>query len=152
MSNTSIPMNEQITAVFETYPQDMHAQLLTLRTLIYDVAQQLDIEPPEETLKWGEPAYLTKEKNMGSTIRVAWKEKKPNQYSIFFKCTANLVIAFKARFGDTFHYGGNRSLDFEVATDIPRYELKQCIALALSYHVHKHLEDDARWQALAHVL
>ena len=38
----------------------------------------------EETLKWGEPSYLVKK---GSTIRMDWKSKAPNQYAMYFKCT-----------------------------------------------------------------
>ena len=33
--------------------------------------------PIEETLKWGDPAYVTSATKSGSTIRVVWKKARP---------------------------------------------------------------------------
>ena len=76
-----------------------------LRQLIYDTAASIEgIGEIEETLKWGEPSYLTPKSRSGSTIRIAWKESQEEQYSIFFKCTANLVPAFKEKFPKKFKF------------------------------------------------
>ncbi len=51
--------------------------MIHLRELVYQVVAEL--ESPiqlEETLKWGEPSYLTK---YGSTVRMDWKAKTPDQ-------------------------------------------------------------------------
>ncbi|MCB0282636.1 MAG: DUF1801 domain-containing protein [Calditrichaeota bacterium] len=139
------PLNPEVETVFNSYPQEMRSKLLHLRSLIFETAETIkDIEELEETLKWGEPSYITPSK-IGSTVRIAWKEKKENQYSIFFKCTANLVPAFKERYPQLFNYGENRSIDFDLNNDIPEKELKQCIALALTYHQNKKLETNERW-------
>lgn len=120
-----------------------------LRRLIYETAASIDgIGGLEETIKWGEPSYLTPQSKSGSTIRIAWKESRSEQYSIFFKCTAHLVPAFKEKYPRKFKYGGNRSIDFNVDDDIPVKELKQCIALALTYHRNKKLETKARWKMI----
>ena len=58
-----------------------------------------EVDKLEETLKWGEPSYLTKH---GSTLRMDWKAKAPDQYAMYFKCTSKLVPSFKAIFGDLF--------------------------------------------------
>lgn len=140
-------MNGEVTAVFNTYPPEMKEKLLFLRELILETAVSLDaVKEIEETLKWGEPSYLTKKPKIGSTVRLGWKAAKPDQYSIFFKCTANLVPAFKERFPQTFRYGDNRSIDFRLDDEVPVAELKQCIALALSYHLNKKLDASERWQ------
>lgn len=86
----------------------------------------------EETLKWGEPSYLVKK---GSTIRIDWKSKAPNQYAIYFKCTSSLVETFKVIFGDLFKYEKTRAIVFELDEQVvATEELKICIAMALQYH------------------
>ena len=118
-----------------------------LRQLIYDTAASIEgVGDIEETLMWGEPSYLTTKSKSGSTIRIAWKESQKEQYSIYFKCTANLVPAFRERFPNKFTFGGNRSIDFKTDDDVPVKELKQCIALALTYHLNKKLETAERWK------
>lgn len=141
------PINSEVKAVFNTYPQQFRTKLLILRQLILNTAASLPgIGKIEETLKWGEPSYLTPESKSGSTIRIAWKESQNNQYSIFFKCTANLVPAFKERFPEQFKFGGNRSIDFKINDEVPIEELKLCIAMALTYHHNKELDNRARWE------
>jgi hypothetical protein len=109
--------------------------------LVYETAASIEaIGEIEETLKWGEPSYLT-------PISKTQKE----QYSIFFKCTANLVPAFKEKFPQKFKFGGNRSIDFNLNDHVPVKELKQCIALALTYHRNKKLETSERWKMVAGV-
>ena len=58
-----------------------------------------EITKLEETLKWGEPCYITK---TGSTLRMDWKAKTPTQYALYFKCTSRLVETFKLHFKNTF--------------------------------------------------
>jgi hypothetical protein len=149
----TIPINSEVAAVFDSYPQHIKSKLLILRQIIFDTAASIEgIGEIEETLKWGEPSYLTTESKIGSTIRIAWKESQNEQYSIFFKCTANLVPAFKEKFPQKFKYGGDRSIDFNLNDDIPIKELKQCIALALTYHRNKKLETPARWRLVEKVI
>ena len=70
---------------------------------------------------------------------------------MYFKCTANLVPAFKEKFPQNFKFGGNRSIDFNFNDAVPVKELKQCIALALTYHRNKNLEAPARWKMVENV-
>ena len=150
--NLTAPMSLEVETVFDTYPPEMKDGLLVLRNLIFETASELDnVGTLEEALKWGEPSYLTPQTKSGSTIRLAWKEAKPDQYSIFFKCTANLVLAFKEKFPHEFTYGGKRSIDFKLGEAIPEAELKQCIAIALTYHRNKSLAPADRWQSVVAV-
>lgn len=144
---TKNKINSQVDAVFNSYPDNFKIKLLNLRQLILETAAAIQIVGEiEETLKWGEPSYLTPESKSGSTIRIAWKEAKKDQYSIFFKCTADLVPAFKEKFPTKFKFGGNRSIDFSLNDKVPEKELKQCIALALTYHRNKKLVPAKRWK------
>jgi hypothetical protein len=141
--------NPDVAAVFESYPQRIRTKLMLLRQLILETAASIEgVGQIEETLKWGEPSYLTPITKSGSTIRIDWKESREEQYSIYFKCTANLVPAFKENYPREFRFGGNRSIDFHIDDKVPVKELKNCIALALTYHFNKKLETDARWEMI----
>ena len=125
------------TAVFHNYPSTVQEKLRYLRTLVLKVAEELEgLEKLEETLKWGEPSYLTK---YGSTVRMDWKVKKPDQFAIYFKCTSKLVPTFKLLYKDKFDFEGNRAIVFKIDDQIPEEELKHCISLALNYHKIKQL-------------
>lgn len=123
--------------VFDKYPKHIQPKLLKLRTLIIETAKEFEeIQTIEETLKWGEPSYLSKK---GSTVRIDWKESKPKQYAMYFKCTSKLVPTFKVLYEDVFAFEKNRAIIFELNQEIPTKELKHCIGLALCYHNLKHL-------------
>ncbi len=48
---------------------------MRLRQLVLDTAAALaEVGEVEETLKWGEPGYVTK---TGSIIRLGWKASRP---------------------------------------------------------------------------
>ncbi|MEM6348034.1 MAG: DUF1801 domain-containing protein [Bacteroidota bacterium] len=122
---------------FESYPEGVKMKLEKLRNLILETAVRTEsISEVEETLKWGEPSYLTKK---GSTIRIDWKAAKPEQYAMYFQCTSKLVPSFREVFGEQFSFEGNRAIVFQMEEQIPEDELSACIASALRYHSIKHL-------------
>lgn len=129
--------NPKVQEVFNTYPKEVKPQLLYLRELVLEVAKEVNgLEKLEETLKWGEPSYLTKH---GSTLRMDWKPKRPHQYAMYFQCASRLVSTFKTIYKNEFKFEGNRAILFELDNKIPEAELKHCILLALTYHKRKHL-------------
>ena len=128
-------VNFKVEAVLKTYPDTVQPKLLYLRQLIFETADALTLEL-EETLKWGEPSYLSPH---GSTIRIDWKAKKPQQYAMYFKCTSKLVSAFREVYGNTFNFENTRAIVFQMGDAVPATELKVCIAAALRYHKIKHL-------------
>lgn len=143
----------EVEAVLVAYPEEMRAMLLGLRALIYEVSETLGATYAiEETLKWGEPSYLTCKPRTGSTIRLDWKAEHPQHCSVFFKCTADLVPAFRQRFSETFTFGGKRSINFAPDDAIPIDSLKQCLALALSYHHNKKLDVADRWDFIERLM
>ena len=128
--------SDKVKAVFENYPPQVKSQMLSLRAMVYAVAEELGLEDLEETLKWGEPSYLTKK---GSTLRMDWKAKKPLQYALYFKCTSQLIVTIKEIYGDFFNYETTRAIVFGLDDIVPAEQLKVCIRLALTYHKVKHL-------------
>lgn len=129
--------NPKTSEVFEKYPDSVQAQMHRLRELGLSAASEIKgLEELEETLKWGEPSYLSKH---GSTVRMDWKQKTPDQFAVYFKCTSKLVPTFKELYKDTFTFEGDRAIVFKLDDKIPETELKHCISLALTYHKVKHL-------------
>ena len=130
--------NPKVKEVFKNYPRSVQKQMNYLRDLVLETANEIDgLNNLEETLKWGEPSYLTKH---GSTVRMDWKAKKPDQFAVYFKCTSKLVPTFKEIYKDKFRYEGNRAIVFKLKDEIPQKALKHCIAMALTYHKVKHLD------------
>jgi len=137
MSDIQININPEVELAFNNYPILVQKQILDLRNLIIETADEIEgLNELEETLKWGEPSYLAKN---GSTIRIDWKNKLPDQYAMYFKCTSKLVQTFKIVFKDLFKYENNRALLFQIDDILPNNELKKCISAGLQYHKIKHL-------------
>ena len=121
---------------FESYPESISILLYQIRDLIFNVAKQDGITDITETLKWGEPSFVSK---VGSTIRIDWKAKHPDQYCIYFNCKTSLIETFKEIYGDTFTYEGNRAIVFKINQLVPYKELSHCISMSLRYKKIKHL-------------
>lgn len=137
MGQLNLTPRLEVEAIFNNYPNFVRDAMQALRTLIIETAEENDtISDLEETLKWGEPSYVTKH---GSTIRIDWKPKSPAQYAIYFQCTSRLVETFKLVFNQKFQYEGKRAIVFQLNEKLPLEELKLCINAALTYHKVKHL-------------
>ena len=130
-------LRSDIAKIFSSYPDKIYPKIMFLRQLILETAKEnKNIGEIEETLKWGEPSYITKE---GSTIRIDWKKKIPNQYAMYFNCQTKLIPTFQIKYGELFKFEGNRAIIFGVNDDIHIKELAHCITLALTYHKIKNL-------------
>ncbi|MBK6594719.1 MAG: DUF1801 domain-containing protein [Burkholderiales bacterium] len=124
--------------VFDAYPPVMRRRLLAVRELIFATAATTSgVGKLEETLKWGEPAYITSASKSGSTIRIAWKKKSPSQYAMYFNCQTTLIETFKTLFPGEFTFEGNRAIVFDASDKLPMDSLAFCIAAALTYHRNK---------------
>ena len=128
--------NPEVATVFSNYPDTVRNKMLNLRKLVLETAEEIGLPDLEETLKWGEPSYIAKK---GSTIRMDWKPKSPDEYAMYFKCTSKLVPSFRSAFDGFFKFEGNRAILFQLDEEIPETELKNCIKAALTYHTLKHL-------------
>lgn len=129
--------NPEVARVFAGYPEPMRKKMMRLRQLVLDTASETEgVDKLEETLKWGEPSYLTKG---GSTLRMDWKDRAPHEYAMYFNCNTSLVNTFKELYEDVFTFVGNRAMVFGETDELPMDELEHCISLALRYHRLKHL-------------
>ena len=137
MGNLKLITSPKVDAVFANYPGFVRDKMQSLRELVIETAEETEgVYKLEETLKWGEPSFVTKD---GSTLRMDWKEKTPDQYAMYFHCTSRLVDTFRLVFNHKFQYEGKRAIVFQLNQKIPKAELKECIKAALTYHRVKEL-------------
>jgi hypothetical protein len=130
--------DRDVAAVFAAYPPAVRRRMLALRALIFETAADTPrVGKLAETLKWGEPAYVTTQTGSGSTVRIDWKAKAPDRYALYFNCQTNLVDTFRTMFPHDFKFEGNRALVIGLRDRVPRAELAWCIAAALTYHLAK---------------
>ena len=129
-------MNEEVNAKLAQYPEAIQAVLLELRKAIFSLAEELNLLPLEESLKWGELTFTVKG---GSPFRVNWKATSPDKLFLYFHCQTKLVATFKEVYPQAFIYHGNRALEvaFEDLDSSPA--LTHCLTLALTYKKVKHL-------------
>ncbi|QTD54776.1 DUF1801 domain-containing protein [Parasphingorhabdus cellanae] len=129
-----IPPQTQL--VFDNLPKATAARLIKLRALIFDTAADNPaIGPLEETLKWGEPAYLTSATKSGTTVRINRHKKSDGQYAIYVHCQTNLVERYKQLYSDVLTFEGSRAIVFDVDQAIPTEAVKHCLTMALTYHL-----------------
>jgi len=139
MNTLKVITKSEFEAKLSSYPADIRDKMKVLRNLVREVAEETaEITQLEETLKWGEPSFLSKH---GSTLRMDWKIKTPNQYQLYFKCTSRLVETFRMVYGNQFEYEKNRAIVFKLGDEVPVAEVKNCIKATLLYHKVK---DDLR--------
>ena len=124
----------EVALAFARLPEAQKSELLAVRDLIFAVAVEQGVGPLTETLKWGEPAYLTEVSKAGSTIRLGIVRGTPLKSAVFFNCKTTLVSGFRARFSQEFSFEGNRALILPIDGAWPRDGLAMCLAEALTHH------------------
>jgi len=129
-------MSQQVSAKLAAYPDNIRPLIFRLREIIFDVAIQLELGEVEESLKWGELSYSV---NMGSPIRIDWKESSPDKYFLFFHCQTKLVDTFRELYANELEFEGNRAIILTVGQPLPDRALRHCIGLAMQYKTIKHL-------------
>ena len=129
--------NPEVDSVIASYPKALRTRLLALRRLILETAAATEgVGALEETLKWGQPSYLTPETGSGSTIRID-RHKADNRYAMLFNCQTDLIASFRNMYSDQLSFEGNRGIVLDVDKTIPERALRHCVSLALTYHLNK---------------
>ena len=128
----------RVAAVFKAYPPGLRARLMALRELVFDTANRTaGVGRLSETLKWGQPSYLTAESGSGTTVRIDRLKNRDDGYAIYFHCQSGLVDTFRTIYPDTFDYEGNRAIVLAAKDRLPAHALGHCIGLALTHHLRK---------------
>ena len=129
--------NGDVRSMFAAYPVAVRGKLMALRELIFDTAARTEgVGRLTETLKWGQPSYLTEETGAGTTVRID-RLKAVDGYAVYFHCQSGLVGQFRELYPDTFKFEGKRAIVFAAADRLPARELRHCLALAFTHHSRK---------------
>lgn len=130
------PIPPQTLAVFASLPGPLAERLTALRAMILTTAQANPaIGPLEETLKWGEPAFLPSTTKAGTTLRINRHKKADDQYALYVHCQTDLVARYKELYGDILTFEGSRAIVFDTYKQVPTAAVEHCIAMALTYHL-----------------
>jgi hypothetical protein len=129
-------MPQAVAAAFGALPDGDREVLLAVREQVFAAAGEAGAGPLTETLKWGEPAYLTDASRSGSTLRLglAGPSRRP---ALLVNCRTGLAGEVRDRYGDLFGYEGTRGI--LLPRDVARHAaaIRHCAALALTYHARR---------------
>lgn len=126
----------RVAATFKAYLPEVRARLMALRETIFDVAATTDgVGVLTETLKWGQPSYLTEETGSGTTVRIDRLKGDSGGYAVYFHCRSGLIGQFRELYPDTFAFDGKRAIRFGPEDRPPLGALRHCLALALTHHL-----------------
>ena len=129
--------NPDVLALLDSYPEEIREALLHLRGLIQQTAARNgNIGDLQETLKWGQPSYLTVRPRTGTTLRIDRDKSDAGDIALYVNCQSTLVSEWRGLFPQ-FTYGGDRSVHLELGAPLPEAELNQMITMALTYHAKK---------------
>lgn len=130
--------NPMVGEVFLKYPPAIREKLLYLREIVLELAKTTKgVGVIEETLKWGEPSYITSESGSGSTIRMHTVRGEPDKFALYFNCKTSLIDQFRQKFSTKLKFSGNRAIIFDLNEKFPLKEVKSCLVSALTYNQQK---------------
>ncbi|MDJ1007561.1 MAG: DUF1801 domain-containing protein [Paracoccaceae bacterium] len=119
-----------VARAFADLPAQVRPALLAVRALVFEVAAETEgVGAIEETLKWGQPAYLTRKTGAGSTLRLG-------AAAVFVHCQTTILSDVARAFPEAFAYEDNRAARFDPAAP-PKVPLRALIRTALTYHLAK---------------
>ncbi len=121
--------NDVAKCAFAAFPTIARDGLLEIRHLNFAVAEAENVGAFEESLKCGQPAYLTSERKL-PTPPLRLGVPKIGGYALFVHCQWPLIADARTVFDDAFTYEGNRAVLFDVHAQITKTPLPLLIAQA----------------------
>ena len=116
------------------WPPAAQSRFTKLRALILNAAQDADVGPVEESLKWGQPAWRPKRPRTGSTLRLNWQENAPQSLALFVDCKTTLCATMRDIYPYDFQYESNRALRLNLSTPLPLQAIDHLARLTFTYH------------------
>jgi hypothetical protein len=128
-------MPAPVAARFSAFPETVRPRLLAARAAVFAAAAgDAGIGALTETLKWGEPAYLTGATRSGSTLRLG-VARGSGDPAMFVNCRTTLVDEVRDRCGDAFRYDGTRGILLPAEPEAEA--VRHAAWLALTYHLRR---------------
>lgn len=105
-----------------------------MRALILSAAQDAEVGPIEESLKWGQPAWRPKRPRQGSTLRLSWQDNAPQTLALFVDCKTTLSATMRDIYPLEFEYESNRALRLQIGVPLPTQAIDHLARLTFTYH------------------
>ena len=135
MKKTIPELPQNVKDVFDDIPDLIRPKLYRLREIIYEVASHTPgVGPLEETLKWGDPSYVTSTTKSGSLVRINKRGKEG--CAVYFHCQTSLVSTFRQLYPQL-TYEGERAILLKAKEPIPEDILRDCVRRAFTYNLKK---------------
>lgn len=115
---------------FELAQPAQRQRLEQMRGVVLQAARDAGIDRLEETLKWGEVAFVPP-RRIGTTIRLSCRD---DACVAFVHCQTTLVDQWRTLFPDAFIYEGTRAAVLPMVQTFDASAFYQLAAMALTYH------------------
>ncbi len=125
-------------AVLETvthWPEAAQATFWHVRTLCHSAADDADIGPLGESLKWGQPAWRPTRPRTGSTLRASWAPGVADRLMLYVDCKTDLAQRAQTLYPDAFDNDGRRALGVSLSAPLPEDAIAHLAQMTFTYHV-----------------
>lgn len=128
--------SQQVETAYDLPDSVAREGLLLLREMIFDIAKaRPETGQIEETLRWGQPAYLTPQTKSGTTIRLG--VHKSARFALFVHCQSRVIPAYLEAYPMWDRVDGTRAVLFDHATEIEPRRHSWLVEQALTYRLRK---------------
>ncbi|SHJ67586.1 hypothetical protein SAMN05444000_111116 [Shimia gijangensis] len=118
------------------WPEAAKTCFHALRKVIFQTAASNSaVGTLEEVLKWGEPSFLTSQTRSGTTLRISWKPKTPDEIGVFVICRTDMLKQVRALYPEAFRYEGTRAAYLPLSHPIPEEAVAYLAMRAQTYHL-----------------
>ncbi|MCX7559465.1 hypothetical protein OS190_07765 [Sulfitobacter sp. F26204] len=107
------------------------------RAIFQTIAQENNLGPLAESLKWGQPAWRPQKPRTGSTLRLHWIPADPDQLALFVDCKTDLAERMRELYPDLPANDGRRRLVLSLNEDLPEQALAHLAQMTFTYHLPK---------------
>ena len=123
-----------VAKAYGLFPLPLQALAMDLRMAVFTVAARLGLSDLEETIKWGEPAYLPG--RGGTTLRIGYG-RDGTVCKLLVNCQTTLIDGWRQRFEGRLVFEGNRAVLLAPSLPFDRGAVETCVADAFEYHTRK---------------
>ncbi|MFK7880482.1 hypothetical protein [Roseobacter sp.] len=127
-------MPDDISLTVQNWPEAARSRFAVIRESVHHMANQAEVGPIAETLKWGQPAWSPARPRIGTTLRCNWARATPDRLSLYVHCQTTLLERMKSDHPSAFTYAGNRAMHMDLDTPPPAEAIEHCAFLTLTYH------------------
>jgi hypothetical protein len=115
------------------WPAPARARFDALRAIILSAAEDANVGPLTETLKWGQPAWRPVAPRTGSTLRLNWSPTAPHALTAYVDCKTDLAQRMASLYPDLPN-DGRRALSLALDGTLAEQPLSHLAAMTFTYH------------------